>query len=355
MKKFSLIQRNKNSGSKIWYLRIFNTETHRINYQSTNTTVKYKAEQILEKQKQKIYLNPDEEKIESLPPLKELSIKYLDYVSTNFTAGTLRIYKARINEFLAYCKTHELTRFSEIKPIHANDIINPQTVKGITKRNKKMTLQAFFNWILSTYDIDKKNVFSKVKSPKVQKPIREFWTPEQIKIIIEACTDKQIKLAFALMAFCGLRISETLNLRWCNLTKKTIAIVNGKGGKSVVLPLSEKAQQAITEYTNGTAQQPNSENKIFTISIDNIVKHLKIVCKQKGIGGHNHPHKFRHSFASNLLRNGGNIIAVSKLMRHATPSITLNIYAHILPNDLEQTLKLLDGAKTETKEQGGDQ
>lgn len=354
MKKLSIIQRNKNSGSKIWYLRIFNTETHRINYKSTNTTVKYKAEQILEKQKQKIYLNPDEEKIESLPPLNELSIKYLDYVSTNFTAGTLRIYKARINEFLAFCKTHELTRFSEIKPIHANDIINPQTVKGITKRNKKMTFQAFFNWILSTYDIDKKNVFAKVKSPKVQKPIREFWTPEQIKIILRNCTNKQIRLSFALMAFCGLRIAETKKLRWCNLTEKTIEIINGKGGKNSVLPLSDNAKDEIKLYLN-YKPIPSNDDKIFSVSIKAIDTELKRICKASGINGHNHPHKFRHSFASNLLRNGGNIIAVSKLMRHATPSITLNIYAHILPNDLEQTLKLLDGAKTETKEQGGDQ
>ena len=82
MKKLSIIQRNKNQGSKIWYLRTFNTDTHRISYKSLNTSTKYKAEQILEKEKQKIFLNPEKEKLDSLPPLKILSVNWLNFVES---------------------------------------------------------------------------------------------------------------------------------------------------------------------------------------------------------------------------------------------------------------------------------
>ena len=61
-----------------------------------------------------------------------------------------------------------------------------------------------------------------------------------------------------------------------------------------------------------------------------------------GIEGKANPHKFRHSFASNLLRNGANVVAVSKLMRHFSPTITLNTYSHIIPDDLGKTLNLLE-------------
>lgn len=343
MKKFSIIQRNKDKGSKIWYLRTFNTDTHRISYKSLNTSTKYKAEQLLEKEKQKIYLNPEKEKLDSLPPLKNLSVNWLNFVESNYTHGTAQSYKSKLKDFFKYCDTHEIIFFPSFTVINANELINSQQIKSVTKRNKKFIYQAFFKWILRTYDIDSKNVFSKVQTPKVQKPIRSFWTLEQIKDILGNCTNKQIRLCFAFMAYCGLRISETLKLNWENLTDNTIEIVNGKGGKNAVLPLSNQIKQEIRIYRESA--KTATENKIFSVSLQAIKNELKETCKKSGIEGHNHLHKFRHSFASNLLRNGGNIIAVSKLMRHATPSMTLNVYSHVLPDDLGETLKLLDGEK----------
>lgn len=349
MKKLSIIQRNKNNGSKIWYLRTFNTDTHRISYKSLNTAVKHKAEQVLEKEKQKIYLNPEKEKLDSLPTLKDLYSNWMCFVESNYTHGTAQSYKSKLKDFFKYCDTHEIVFFPSFTAIHANALINAQQLKGVTKRNKKFIYQAFFNWILSTYDIDAKNVFSKVKPPKIQKPIRSFWTMDQIKKILENCTDKQVRLCFAFMAYCGLRITETLNLKWEHLTDNSIKIVNGKGGKSAVLPIAQAIKDEIKLYTENTHTQRHGEYKIFTVPLHVIKRELKNACASSCIGGHNHLHKFRHSFASNLLRNGGNIIAVSKLMRHATPSMTLNVYSHVLPDDLGDTLKLLDGAKNESK------
>lgn len=345
MKKLSIIQRNKNQGSKIWYLRTFNTDTHRISYKSLNTSTKYKAEQILEKEKQKIFLNPEKEKLDSLPPLKILSVNWLNFVESNYTQGTAKSYKSKLKDFFNYCDTHEIIFFPSFTVINANDLINSQQIKGVTKRNKKFIYQAFFNWILQTYDIEAKNVFSKVQTPKIQKPIRSFWTLEQINDILNNCENKQIKLCFAFMAFCGLRISETLKLKWENLTENTIEIVNGKGGKNAVLPLSNQIKEQIRIYKESTKTTTQDSNKIFSITRDVVDSQLKESCKKSNIEGNNHPHKFRHSFASNLLRNGGNIIAVSKLMRHSSPSVTLNVYSHILPNDLNETLKLLDSKK----------
>jgi len=342
MKKLSIIQRNKDKGSKIWYLRTFNTDTHRITYKSLNTSTKYKAEQILEKEKQKIYLNPEKEKIENLPPLKTLYMSWINFVESNFTPGTVQSYKSKLKDFFDYCDKNEITKFSDFTAVNANELINSLQIKGITKRNKKFIYKAFFNWVLQTYDIDTKNVFSKVQTPKTQKPIRSFWTIEQIKKILDNCTNKSIRLCFAFMAFCGLRISETLNLKWENLNTDTIEIVNGKGGKNAVLPLSQMIKDEIELYKGKAPDQINGENKIFSVTARMVEGELKRTCTKAGIDGHNHLHKFRHSFASNLLRNGGNIIAVSKLMRHATPSMTLNVYSHVLPDDLGETLKLLD-------------
>lgn len=70
---------------------------------------------------------------------------------------------------------------------------------------------------------------------------------------------------------------------------------------------------------------------------------------RKALGGENDGeatnHRFRHSFASNLIRAGANVKVVQKLMRHATVQMTLNAYAHLLGDDLESGIGLLTMGK----------
>ncbi len=44
-------------------------------------------------------------------------------------------------------------------------------------------------------------------------------------------------------------------------------------------------------------------------------------------------HDLRHTFASQLLCNGANILYVSQQLGHANPGITMKIYSHWIPND----------------------
>ncbi|MDI6815790.1 MAG: site-specific integrase, partial [Actinomycetota bacterium] len=54
------------------------------------------------------------------------------------------------------------------------------------------------------------------------------------------------------------------------------------------------------------------------------------------------PHAMRHSYASALLSAGEPIQNVSRLLGHADPSITLRVYAHVLPESASSTAKRLD-------------
>ena len=340
MKKFSICQRNKNQGSKIWYLREFDTDSHKIKYKSLNTTKKYEAEKALEHTKQKIYLNPNIEKIESLPHLQNLANQWLDYTSNANRQTTFISYNCWIKIFLNFCKQNNITRFNEFTSIHAHRIINEnQDLKQSSRHNERAVLRTFFNWIISTYDIEHKNVFSRIKMPKTASHKNEFWTMEQIKNILDNETNENIRMCFAFMAYAGLRINETLNLKWQNITDSTLEIINGKGGKNAILPISKLLKNEIEKFKKN---HQNKTEKILKVNKQTAREHLFKICTKLDLDGFKNPHKFRHSFASNLLRNGANIIAVSKLMRHTNPSMTLNIYSHVLPSDLNQTLELLD-------------
>ena len=53
-------------------------------------------------------------------------------------------------------------------------------------------------------------------------------------------------------------------------------------------------------------------------------------------------HDLRHTFASLLIANGEDIVRVSRLLGHASPSITLTVYSHMLPNNYYKTSEAIE-------------
>lgn len=48
-------------------------------------------------------------------------------------------------------------------------------------------------------------------------------------------------------------------------------------------------------------------------------------------------HTLRHTFASNLIASGCDVVTVQRALGHATPSITLNVYSHLWPSAEDKT------------------
>jgi hypothetical protein len=49
-------------------------------------------------------------------------------------------------------------------------------------------------------------------------------------------------------------------------------------------------------------------------------------------------HDLRHTCASLLIREGAGVMAVSKQLGHSTPTVTLNVYAHLFEDDLDRSM-----------------
>ena len=344
MLKISIIQRNKSQQSKVWYLRIFDPETKAITYKSLGTTKKGVALELLEKENQRRLLSKDERKLQELDRLGILVERWLAFQERQNKALTARYSTGRIRALLDFCEMNQIIAFADFSPKCAFDLLNGLNVRASTLKTYKAIFKSFFNWVIETYDLNTKNVFTKAKTPKVQKPIRDFWTLEQIREILSNTYESEMRLCFAFMAFAGLRINEAVMLKWENIKGDKLEILDGKGGKNALLPMAKDLQDEIERHKARAGE--NLSGRIFeSVGKDRIYSTLKRVCGKLGFGKA-HPHKFRHSFASNLLRAGANIVAVSRLMRHSSPTITLNTYSHILPDDLGQTLELLGEKNT---------
>ncbi|MCF8372994.1 MAG: tyrosine-type recombinase/integrase [Bacteroidales bacterium] len=145
----------------------------------------------------------------------------------------------------------------------------------------------------------------------------------------------------------GIRVSELTNLLISNLhLKQGRIVIFGKGRKERVVFIHEKAILALNRYLalrrNGRIQ-PGNEDYVFLgrwgtqLSIQQVDRIVDVAAKSVGIRKNVHPHIFRHSFATHLVRSGVNLINIMQLLGHADISST-EIYAHLNYTFLKEQL-----------------
>ena len=136
----------------------------------------------------------------------------------------------------------------------------------------------------------------------------------------------------------GLRVSELVNARLENLDLDSRIIrVTGKGNKMRLVPVGQKACDAIRAYLEKerpgmVKKRTGSEvflsargTKLTTVRIWQIVK---ACAKNAGLDINVYPHLLRHSFATHLLSNGADLRIIQELLGHADISTT-QIYTHV--------------------------
>ncbi|MCE9609439.1 MAG: tyrosine recombinase [Chthoniobacter sp.] len=136
----------------------------------------------------------------------------------------------------------------------------------------------------------------------------------------------------------GLRVSELVNARleFLDLDNRIIRVV-GKGGKTRLVPVGQKACDALHAYLENerpglVKKRTGSEiflsrngTRLTTVRIWQIVKNA---ARLAGLDLNVYPHLLRHSFATHLLGNGADLRIIQELLGHADISTT-QIYTHV--------------------------
>ncbi len=136
----------------------------------------------------------------------------------------------------------------------------------------------------------------------------------------------------------GLRLSEICNARLESLDLDDQFLrVTGKGNKTRLVPVGQKALTALQSYLSSerpTLVSKKTSSHIFLsvrggpLSPDRVRQIVKERAKQAGIDQNIYPHLLRHSFATHLLENGADLRVIQELLGHADISTT-QIYTHV--------------------------
>ncbi|MCX5521165.1 site-specific tyrosine recombinase XerD [Kaistia defluvii] len=143
----------------------------------------------------------------------------------------------------------------------------------------------------------------------------------------------------------GMRVSELVALPASAARADLRAlIVRGKGNKERLVPLTERAREAISRYValrrELEGKAPSSQwlfpsfGESGTLTRQAFARDLKELAVATGIpAARVSPHVLRHAFASHLLQNGADLRIVQQLLGHADISTT-QIYTHVLEERL---------------------
>lgn len=186
-----------------------------------------------------------------------------------------------------------------------------------------------------------------IERPRKYRPLPKVIPKEVIQKMLTSIPNLKHKTALALIYSCGLRRGELLNLKLSHLDSKrrTLSVINGKGQKDRVLPVSEKMMLIIIKYykmykpTIYLIEGQVKGQKYSETSLENIFhKYLGMIYKD---------HKFttlhclRHSYATHLLESGVNLRYIQELLGHKS-SKTTEIYTHVSTHSLSTIRNPID-------------
>ena len=136
----------------------------------------------------------------------------------------------------------------------------------------------------------------------------------------------------------GMRVSELVGLRRSAVMRDaTFLTIVGKGNKERVVPVNDRARDAVRAYVATLPPGPwlfPASGEDGYLSRQVFARDLKGLAGRAGIASARvAPHVLRHAFASHLLAGGADLRVVQMLLGHADISTT-QIYTHVLDEKL---------------------
>ena len=275
---------------------------------------------------------------------------FLSYIQheKRLSAHTLTAYSTDLAQFANFLlqtfdtSAPEKATFREIRAwiMELSDAKNTAT----SVNRKIASLRAFYGFLLRKKHITQ-NPMLKVKALKTPKKLPTFMEERAMDLLFDKVpfgsdfAGRRDKLIIDLLYGTGIRLAELIGLEMkdVDLFGSKITVL-GKRNKQRIIPVSGLLIKEIQAYLPVRARFGDAPSSFFLtdkgqtlypVFVQRLIKkYLGLVSSQDKRS----PHVLRHTFATHLLNNGAELMAIKELLGHASLSAT-QIYTH---NSIEQ-------------------
>lgn len=252
------------------------------------------------------------------------------------------------------CGIHELRHFlhyvthghKEPGGRWGNPRCTTPTKPGTVKTYHRI-LRAFFNWLVAEGEIEQ-SPMERIPAPVDRPDEIQPFTREQLEKLLKAADRSKHPLRdeaiLLLLMDTGMRAEELCSLTWddVNLQEAYCRIRDGKGGKGRVAPLAPATKRALYKYLNEREYEPNTALFLSDRGRDaggGLTRHglrfliIRLGKAAKITNVRLSPHTFRHTFAVEFLRAGGQVFALQQMLGHTSLAMT-NRYVALAQADI---------------------
>ena len=309
--------------------------------------------------------------------------QWLEVIKNNVRPTTFYGYRQVVNYAIdPYFRERKITLY-ELKPYHIQNFyiekMNNDNISANTILHYHANIHKALAYAVKTERIPT-NPADRVELPAKQKHIANYYTAEELNILLQHSAGHFLETVIRLAIWFGLRRGEIIGLRWSSIDfDKQILSVNGtikdRGGKGEKIgklyfelsaknasslrsfPLSEsmidylknvKAKQdrrksTIKRYNHNWDDFVCVHNNGDLITLDSVSYAFPKFCKQCGLK----PiklHELRHSNITLLLENGATMREAQEWAGHSSYNTTANIYSHIQTESKSKLTNIVDSA-----------
>lgn len=295
-------------------------------------------------------------------PLSQAVARYLQFLQAeeNKSPLTVKNYRESLNMVLALCPAASPAGISKDavrsfkQGLHSFRTRAGKELTVRTKNHHLTILRAFLRYLIQEEELEVLSPDCVKRFKEESRKVKVLFREELERLLHAPDTvtkeGKRNRAILELFFSTGLRLAELrgLSRRDLNFTTREIS-VRGKRGKIRIVFLSDRSVDALKEYLecrldhlvplfinyHDRALNALPPGESFRLSANNIYRIVKKYALAAGIVSNPSPHTLRHSFATDLLRNGADLRSVQELLGHKDLSTT-QIYTHVTNPQLKE-------------------
>lgn len=246
--------------------------------------------------------------------------------------GTLEQYRLRIRQMLTFLG-------KDVRDITLYDLRyylacykKARKVSNITLDNIRKNIKAFFSWLTVEGHIDR-NPAAALKMIKYQKAVKREYSPVELELIRNACSNKRDMALVEMLYATGARVSEISGLNISDVDFSSLEVkVLGKGNKERIVYMTERSAMYLQGYLNSRTDDNDAlfvsakspYDRLKKPGIERCLRELGRRAEVSNV----HPHRYRRTLATNLINRGCNIQDVQQILGHANISTTQIYYVY---------------------------